>query len=60
MNVVLKDAALYDTDGDYHYLPLMYIHARNIRNIHIPENVSKKKSERKSNSKAVNVFFVFL
>lgn len=42
MNVVLSDAALYDSDGTYHYLPLMYIQARNIRNIHIPDNVSNR------------------
>lgn len=40
MNVTLQDAAVFDTDGECQYFPEIHIQARNIRYVHIPDNVS--------------------
>lgn len=40
MNVILSEAAIFDTDGECQYFPFLHIQARNIRNVHIPDNVS--------------------
>ena len=40
MNIVLSDAAVFDTDGECQYFPVLHVQARNIRNVHIPDNVS--------------------
>ncbi|KAK6641403.1 hypothetical protein RUM44_013114 [Polyplax serrata] len=44
MNIVISDATLYDTDGECQYFPNLHIQARNIRNVHIPDNISIKKA----------------
>jgi len=44
MNIVMKDCVFTDPRGDSFKFDMFFVQARNIRNVHIPMNVSASHS----------------
>lgn len=53
MNLSFSKAVYCDTQGNEYYFENLFVQARNIRYVHIPENVSKRKTKIK-----ISIFFL--